>query len=177
MSNTVVLRKEGKADYSLPKSFRPIALENTLSKILEAALASKITEAAEDRYLIPPSQMRARRKRSTLTAMELIDETIRTAWKYRSSRSNIVSMLSLDISGAYPNTSHPRLLYILRQCGYPEWLVSTIAHFLADRSTTLSAGLSQCVRACRRGPPYRRSYFYCSPMNFSECLKKGRLGE
>ena len=139
-STTVVLRKEGRGDYSIPTSFRPIALENTLSKILESALTEKISQAAEQHNLLPPSQMGARRNRSTLTAIELLDETIRTAWKYRASRSNIVSMLSLDISGAFPNTSHPRLLYILRQKGYPEWTIQILEGFLSDRTTTLIFG-------------------------------------
>ena len=139
-SATVVLRKEGRGDYTIPKSFRPIALENTMSKVLESILADWISTAAEQHHLLPPSQMGARRNRSTLTAIELLDETIRTAWKYSASRANIVSMLSLDISAAFPNTSHPRLLYILRQKGYPEWIVQVIEGFLSDRSTTLHFG-------------------------------------
>ena len=58
--------------------------------------------------------MGARLKRFTLSALELIDETAHTAWKGKRKNGNIVSMLSLDISGAYPNTSHKRLLYILQ---------------------------------------------------------------
>ena len=46
-STTIVLRKDGKKDYSLPGSYRPIALENTLVKVVEKALANRIIEAAE----------------------------------------------------------------------------------------------------------------------------------
>ena len=67
--------------------------------------------------------MGARLKRSTLSALELIDETVHTAWKGKRKKRNIVSMLSLDISGAYPNTSHERLLYVLQQKGFLEWIV------------------------------------------------------
>ena len=42
---TFVLRKEGKVDYLLPGSYRPIALENTLSKILERVIADQIGRA------------------------------------------------------------------------------------------------------------------------------------
>jgi hypothetical protein len=52
-STTIVLRKEGKKDYSLPSSYRPIALENTLAKVVEKALANRITEAAEEHKLLP----------------------------------------------------------------------------------------------------------------------------
>src|SRR5207244_4470982 len=47
-SITIVLRKEGKKDYSLPSSYRPIALENTLAKVLEKRAADVMTEAAEN---------------------------------------------------------------------------------------------------------------------------------
>jgi len=35
-------------------------------------------------------------------------------------RDFVVLMLSLDISGAYDNVPHKRLLYILRVKGFPE---------------------------------------------------------
>jgi hypothetical protein len=113
-TTTVALRKDGKGDYSLTNSYRPIALENTIAKVYEKLLATQIAKEAEERSLLPPTQMGARPKRSTLSALEFIDETVRTAWKGKRKNSNIVSMLSLDISGAYPNTLHERLLYVLQ---------------------------------------------------------------
>jgi len=56
-STTIVLRKEGKKDYSLPKSYRPIALENTLAKLFEKIIANRLTTATEDRGLLPWNQM------------------------------------------------------------------------------------------------------------------------
>ena len=76
---TVVLRKEGKADYSLPGSYRPIALENTLSKILERIIAERMADTAEEHTLLPQSQMGARKNRSTLLALTLLASTIKTA--------------------------------------------------------------------------------------------------
>jgi len=52
-SITVVLRKEGKKDYSLLGSYRLIALENTLAKVLEKHVANIILEAAEEHGLLP----------------------------------------------------------------------------------------------------------------------------
>jgi len=49
---TVVLRKEGKADYLIPGSYRPIALENTLSKILEKVIADHIADIAKEYALL-----------------------------------------------------------------------------------------------------------------------------
>jgi len=51
----VILRKEGKVDYLIPGSYRPIALENTLSKILEKVIADHIVNTAEKYALLPQS--------------------------------------------------------------------------------------------------------------------------
>jgi hypothetical protein len=67
--------------------------------------------------------MGVRPKRSTLSVLEFIDKTVHIAWKGKRKNGNIVSMLSLDISSAYPNTSYKRLLYILQQKGFLEWVV------------------------------------------------------
>jgi hypothetical protein len=41
-SITVALRKLGKSDYTKPKAYRPVALMNTLSKIIDTVLARQI---------------------------------------------------------------------------------------------------------------------------------------
>ena len=50
---TVVLRKQGKDDYTQPKSYRPIALLNTLGKVLEAIVANRLTYLADTYRLLP----------------------------------------------------------------------------------------------------------------------------
>ena len=45
-----ILYKEGKADYLFLGSYRPIALENTLSKILERVMADYIADIAKKIY-------------------------------------------------------------------------------------------------------------------------------
>jgi hypothetical protein len=47
-----ILYKEGKADYLLLGSYRPIALKNTLSKILERVVADYIVDIAEEYALL-----------------------------------------------------------------------------------------------------------------------------
>ena len=47
-----ILYKEGKADYLFPGSYRPIALKNTLSKILERVIVDHIADMAEEYALL-----------------------------------------------------------------------------------------------------------------------------
>ena len=49
---TVILYKEGKVDYLLLGSYRPIALENALSKILERVIAERMENTAEEHALL-----------------------------------------------------------------------------------------------------------------------------
>ena len=52
---TIILYKEGKVDYLFPGSYRPIALENTLSKILEKVIVDRIVDIAKKHVLLPQS--------------------------------------------------------------------------------------------------------------------------
>ena len=47
-----ILYKKGKTDYSLLGSYRPVILENTLSKILERVIADHIADMAEEHALL-----------------------------------------------------------------------------------------------------------------------------
>ncbi len=116
-STTIALRKEQKPDYSLPGSYRPIALENTLAKLIEKIVAQRMADAAEKHAILPWNQMGARKQRSTISAIDALNTSVKTAWRARP--GCVVSMLSLDLGGAFDNVSHERLLWILRNTGFP----------------------------------------------------------
>ena len=135
-STTIALRKEGKKDYSLPSSYRPIALENTLAKVVEKVLANRLSLLAESQELLSWNQMGARKDRSTLSAIGLITSCVETAWRARP--GCVASMLSLDLAGAFDNVPHERLIAILREKRIPPWLVESIASFMQGRRTRIA---------------------------------------
>lgn len=137
-ANTIVLRKPKKYDYSEPKSYRPIALLSTLGKALETVIAKRLGDCAEDNSLLPPEQMGARRKRSTETALETIVNAIHTVWDW--GKTNVASLLSLDVAGAFDNVLHQRLLHNLRIKGIPELIVNWTKNFLSERATSITLG-------------------------------------
>ena len=75
---TVVLRKEGKADYSLLSSYRPIALENTRGKVLEKLVIERLLEVLERNSLLLNTQFSARKHRSVNLALALLTEATQT---------------------------------------------------------------------------------------------------
>ncbi|KAI9043120.1 uncharacterized protein KD926_004623 [Aspergillus affinis] len=129
---TVVLRKAAPRDYRIAKSYRPIALLNTLGKILEAAIATRIAYALEEHSLLPRGHLGGRKGISVDHLIQLLMDAIFDGW----GRSQKVSMLLLDVAGAFDNVSHTRLLHnlkIARLGHFAEWLES----FLSDRQTRL----------------------------------------
>jgi hypothetical protein len=64
--------------YDVAKAYRPIALLNTLGKVLEKIVARRVSALAEEHNLLPTTQMGARPGRSTVTALEMLTEQIRT---------------------------------------------------------------------------------------------------
>lgn len=132
-SITVVLRKQGKSDYQLAKSYRPVALLNTLGKFLEAIIARRISYAMESEGLLPKSHLGGRRGVSTDHAIHIIIDRIKMAW---GKGKAVVSLLMLDVSGAYDNVSHRRLLHNLRKRRLGQ-LAPWVKAFLSNRSTTI----------------------------------------
>ncbi|KAJ5110838.1 zinc knuckle domain protein [Penicillium argentinense] len=132
-SITVVLRKQGKSDYQLAKSYRPVALLNTLGKFLEAVVARRISYAVETEGLLPKTHLGGRRGISTDHAIHNMIDQIKIAW---GKGKPVVSLLMLDVSGAYDNVSHERLLHNLKKRRLGQ-LVPWVKAFLSNRSTKI----------------------------------------
>jgi len=73
---TIVLRKPNKPDYTKAKAYRPIALENTIGKIIESVVAEIMRYLVETHHLIPPNHYGGRPGRNTEDAMMILSENI-----------------------------------------------------------------------------------------------------
>jgi len=129
---TVVLRKPGKPRYDVPKAYRPIALLNTMWKVLTAIIADQLTFVTEKHRLLPDNHFGGRPGRTTTDAMHLIAETIKSLWR----AGKVTAVLFLDI-GAFPNAVPSRLEHNLLKRGVPRKIVTFVHNMLQDRVTTL----------------------------------------
>ena len=128
----VILRKiGGNRDYTSPKSYRPISLLNTLGKIIEAILATRISYMATIYNLLPKTHFGGQRGSCIETAIHNLLEKVYAAWN----KNEIASLLMMDVSAAYPNTSHQRLLHNLRKRKIDYKVVQWVASFLTNRHT------------------------------------------
>ena len=152
MANTIALRKIDKGNYTTPKAYRPIALLNTFSKVMEFIIGSKITYLAETHRLLPDTQMGARKGRSTESALELLTEQVHTIWGQ--GKDKVATLLSMDVAGVFDTVSHQRLTHNLRKRKIPKWITDWLNSFLNDRSTTLAINRKATGRfAVRTGIP------------------------
>ena len=130
---TVVLRKPGKPRYDVPKAYRPIALLNTMWKVLTAIVAEQLTYVSEKYHLLPDNHFGGRPGRTTTDAMHLLTNTIKQSWR----AGKVTAVLFLDIEGAFPNAVPPQLEHNMRKRGVPKKIVGFIHNMLRGRETSL----------------------------------------
>jgi len=68
----VVLRKPQKPSYSTAKAYRPIALLNTIRKLLKRIVAGRLFRIIKEMSILLASQMGVRLGRLTQIALELL---------------------------------------------------------------------------------------------------------
>jgi len=130
---TVVLRKPGKSSYSTPKAFRPIALLNTMWKVITVIVANHITYYMEKHQLLPANHFGGRPRCTTSDAIHVLTNEIKAAWR----KQEVVSVLFLDIEGAFLNANPTRLVHNLRKRRLPKKYANFVHNMLAGRSTVL----------------------------------------
>lgn len=136
---TMMLPKASKPSYDHPSSWRPIALLSCLGKLFERFLAQGLKKLALDHNLLPETQYGAP-GRSTKDALKAMSGVIRKAWVWKP-KGHIsqlyVSMVALDVSGAYNCVDRILLLQTLADRGVATWFLRVIHSFLSDRSIVL----------------------------------------
>lgn len=153
-SVTVTLRKPGKGDYGQLKSYRPVALLNTLGKVMESVIAKRLIYAVEKYGLLPVQHLKGRRGVSTEQAIHLLLERIHTTWKM--TLSHVASVLFLDVSGAFDHVSHARLLHNLRKRRIDHDTVDDVYFF--TRSTSMEQNCRNLERAHQRAEAWARTH-------------------
>lgn len=130
---TVVLRKPGKPQYNVAKAYRPIALLNTIPKLLTTIIAEDITYMCEHHQLLPATHFGGRPGRTTTDSMHLLTSRIKDAWRNK----KVASILYLDIEGAFPNAVTKQLLHNMRTRRIPEEYVLFVGRLLSNRRTKI----------------------------------------
>jgi hypothetical protein len=129
----MVIRKPGKPDYSAPKAHRLIALVKTTPKILSLCIGEVLIYYAEELGLLPPTHFGCRPGRTATDSLHYLVKWVRDALR----KGMVVSVLFLDIQGAFPNTVIPRLVHNMRNSGIPREYTDWLQQRVLGRRTTL----------------------------------------
>jgi len=132
-ASIVPLRKAGREDYTSVKSYRPISLLQTVSKILESVVAERVSYLVETHGLLPRTHFGARKQRSSTDALVYLQEKIYDAWRGKET----LSLVSFDVKGAYNNVAKEPELHRLRKRGIPEQLVRWIDNYCTGRRASV----------------------------------------
>lgn len=134
ISNTVVLQKPGKTDYTVAKAWRPIALLDCMSKILSRCVADVLVYEAEQKAQLAHLQFGGRAGRTTTDSIHLVTKMVKDAQR----RRKVASIVFLDIKSAFPAASPERLYHNLRARGVPKEYVDWLRVKLSGRKTRLN---------------------------------------
>jgi hypothetical protein len=133
-AKVVAIPKPDKPDYSLPKAHRPISLLETMSKLLEKAIAKQMQYDIVKYELIQANQFGGRAHLSCLDAGLALLHDVQEAHR----RNLKCGILLFDIRGFFDNVNHRRMTAVLENLGYPPELVCWSEAFLRDRKVHLA---------------------------------------
>ena len=128
-----IVPKPRKSDMSNPRSYRPIALLECLSKWLEKLVAGRLMYAIGKHELIPTNQFGGRDKSSVIDACLALTHDIQAARRC----GLAASALAFDIKGYFDNVNHARLVHTLDLLGFSEEEVGWTRSFLTNRQVRL----------------------------------------
>lgn len=130
----VIIPKPGKATYSTPKLFRPIALLNTTGKLIEKLISNRIQFDSVALDIFHPNQLGGIRQHSTEDAGLILTHIICTGW----AKGLKTSVVAFDLAQFFPSLSHQGLLSILAKQGFPPQVVAFFASYLVRCCTSYS---------------------------------------
>jgi len=125
-SMTVMLRKPGKSNYSLPIAHWLVALLNTISKVPSACMAEDLTNAVKEHRLLSSNHFGCRPGRTTMDSLHYVTKFVKDAWR----RKEVVSTLFMDIKNTFPSVVLDQLVHNMRSRGvlreYTNWITCKV---------------------------------------------------
>lgn len=141
----VVLRKPGKDSYTAPKSYRPIGLLPILGKIYEKMLVTRLKY-----HLLPRVSTRQfgfMPQRSTEDSLYTLIQHVRA----KIAEKKIVTLISLDIEGAFDSAWWPKIRVRLAEEKCPINLRRVLDSYLEDRRVKVKYAGFEIERTTSKG--------------------------
>lgn len=129
-ANILAYKKPNK-DKTLPVSYRPISLLNTMSKnkIFEKIILNRILKFENENKILIDEQFGFRRNRSTVQQLVRIVHNISCNFNINKS----TAMILFDIEKAFDTVWHKALICLLFDYKFPYYLIKIVANYLKRR--------------------------------------------
>lgn len=134
-SIVVPIHKQGKSRIEI-NSYRPIALTSHVCKLMEKIILNRLLHFCERNNVIPKHQAGFRKGRSTIDHLVKLTTQI----KHQFARRKGVLATFIDITKAYDQVWHSRLLYKLKSFGISGHMYNYVKCFLRDRIIQAKVG-------------------------------------
>jgi hypothetical protein len=147
-ATVVVIPKPNKADYSLAKAHQPISLLETMSKLMEKAVAKRFQYDIVKEGLIHTNQFEGQTHSSCLDVGLTLIHDVQVAH----AAGLKAGILLFDVKGFFDNVNHARMAARLQNMGFANELVSWATSFLANRRVKLRFNnilSEECVQPVR----------------------------
>ncbi|GBN01578.1 RNA-directed DNA polymerase from mobile element jockey [Araneus ventricosus] len=127
-ARVALIPKEGK-DLKIVTSYRPICLLSTWGKILDKVITKRLQFELEVNGKFDDCQHGFRRGKSTLSALQVFTDFIKSA----KDEKLITLAIAFDISNAFNSIRWKDIMTCLQEDNISEYLLKIIASFLSDR--------------------------------------------
>ena len=131
-SVSVIIPKPKKSDYTIPKSYRPIALLNTTGKLLTKIIAHRMQHDAAAFSLLHEGQCGGVQKHATIDAglalLNFINTNRERGWH--------VLVCAIDVAQFFPSINHHAAKRILIKLGFSHVLSNLISSYFTGRTTS-----------------------------------------
>jgi len=117
----------------MPKSYRPVALLECLSKLLEKVMAKRILHEIGEHSLVPTGQFGACPHSSTIHAGLALTHDIAGIH----AQGGCCASLQFDVQGFFDSINHTRLIQTFRRLGFAKAVCEWLSSFLKDRMVQL----------------------------------------
>lgn len=150
IARLVLFNKPGKPK-DMPKSYRPICLLDSMSKILDKLVTQRLECHFVNQELLHPRQFGFRSKQSCDTALYNMITEVQELSSKRNRKC--VSIISLDVSGAFDTVWWTAVLYLLARAECPINLYRVVESYLSDRSIAYHSSTTVKTYKVTRGCP------------------------
>ena len=136
LAEVAMIPKVGKKNRTSPRSWRPIALLSCIGKGLERTVARRIAWTAMTHKILSPQHGGALPKRSAVDLTAAFTHDTEAAW----AKGQHVTMVTLDVQGAFDALLKNRLLHRMAEQGWPQRTILFVNSFLTDRRVQVRLG-------------------------------------